>query len=89
VSDTVLAEARDAIDSADGELLAAVNRRITLVRALHEHKVRSGVPLRDASREEAMIASLQATNAGPLSAQGVAELVRFVLDLTRREIHGA
>ena len=36
-----------------------------------------------------MVASLQAANAGPLSTDGVAELVRFLLDLTRREIHGA
>ena len=89
MTDTVVAEAREAIDAADRELLATLNRRITLVRALHEHKVRAGVPLRDARREEAMVASLQAANAGPLSSDGVGELVGFLLDLTRREIHGA
>jgi chorismate mutase/prephenate dehydratase len=89
VTDAVVAEARQAIDAADRELLATVNRRITLVRELHEHKVRAGVPLRDAGREESMVGSLQAANAGPLSTDGVAELVRFLLDLTRREIHGA
>jgi chorismate mutase / prephenate dehydratase len=89
MTDTVVAEAREAIDAGDRELLAIVNRRITLVQALHEHKVRTGVPLRDAGREEAMVASLRAVNAGPLSTDGVAELVRFLLDLTRREIHGA
>jgi chorismate mutase / prephenate dehydratase len=89
VTDPVVAEARGAIDAADRELLATVNRRITLVRELHEHKLRAGVPLRDAGREESMVAVLQAANAGPLSTDGVAELVRFLLDLTRRELYGA
>ena len=35
-----------------------------------------------------MIAGLQEANAGPLSAEGVDALFRFVLDLIRKEIHG-
>ena len=65
-----------------------MNRRLELVRALHEHKVANGIPLRDPGREEAMLASLRDANAGPLSGAGVAELFHYVLDLTRREIHG-
>jgi chorismate mutase/prephenate dehydratase len=87
VSD-VLAEARVAIDQVDRELLTAVNRRLELVRTLHEHKLAAGMPLRDAGREDAMIAGLQEANAGPLSDAGVESLFRFVLDLVRREIHG-
>ena len=34
------------------------------------------------------VAGRRALNTGPLSASGVAELVRHILDLTRREIHG-
>ena len=89
MSDAIVAEARAAIDAADRELLAVVNRRLELVRALHEHKQRSGIALRDERREQAIVAGLQAANGGPLSAAGVAELVRFLLDLTRRELHGA
>ncbi len=37
------------------ELLAAVNRRLELVRALHEHKLANGMPLRDPGREDAML----------------------------------
>ena len=89
VTDVVLVKTRIAIDAVDRELLGAVNRRLELVRSLHEHKVEQGVPLRDAGREDAMIAALQSENAGPLSDEGVDALFRFVLDLIRTEIHGA
>jgi chorismate mutase len=82
-------EYRDQISAADHELLAAINRRVELVRALHEFKRAEGIPLIDPAREEQLIVELQAANTGPLSDQGVAELFRHVLDLTRKEIHGA
>ena len=89
MSDAIVAEARAAIAAADRELLAVVNRRLELVRALHEHKERTGIALRDERREQEIVAGLQTANGGPLSRAGVAELVRFLLDLTRRELHGA
>ena len=81
-------EYREKIAAADRELLAAINRRLELVRELHEHKRAEGIPLRDPTREEQLVVELQAANGGPLSAAGVAELFRHVLDLTRKEIHG-
>jgi len=81
-------EYREKIAAADRDLLAAINRRLELVRELHEHKRAEGIPLRDPTREEQLIVELQAANGGPLSAAGVAELFRHVLDLTRKEIHG-
>ena len=81
-------EYRQQITEADRALLAAINKRIELVRALHEHKRAEGIPLRDESREEQLVVELQAANGGPLSSAGVAELFRHVLDLTRKEIHG-
>ena len=80
---------REQITAADHALLAAINKRIELVRALHEHKRAEGIPLRDPAREEQLVVELQAANDGPLSPAGVAELFRHVLDLTRKEIHGA
>ena len=83
-----ITEYRDNIAAADRDLLAAINRRLELVRELHEHKRAEGIPLRDPTREEQLVVELQAANAGPLSSAGVAELFRHVLDLTRKEIHG-
>jgi chorismate mutase/prephenate dehydratase len=84
-----LAAFRDEINAVDRELLGAVNRRLELVRRLHEYKVAEGLPLRDAAREESLVRELQEANAGPLSEGGVAGLFGFVLELTRGELHGA
>jgi chorismate mutase len=81
-------DAREAIDAIDRSLLTAFNRRLELVRKLHKHKATTGMPMRDPAREEAMVARLQGENEGPLSNDGVAELVHFVLRLTRRELYG-
>ena len=83
-----VADYREQISAADRDLLAAINKRIELVRALHEHKRAEGIPLIDPAREQQLVVELQAANAGPLSSAGVAELFRHVLDLTRKEIHG-
>jgi len=80
---------RDQISAADRRLLAAMNERLQLVRALHEYKRAEGIPLRDPEREQQLVVELQAANGGPLSPSGVAELFRHVLDLTRKELHGA
>jgi len=81
-------EAREAIDAIDRSLVTAVNLRLELVWKLHEHKRSAGMPLRDPNREEAIVASLQGHNEGPLSEDGVAQLVHFVLSLTRKELYG-
>ena len=83
-----LAGYRERITAADHDLLAAINRRLELVRELHGYKQAEGIPLRDPAREEELVAGLQAANPGPLSSEGVAELFHHVLELTRRELHG-
>ena len=80
---------REEITAVDLELLELVNRRLELVRQLHEHKVAEGLPLRDPAREDALVLDLRQHNAGPLSDAGVESLFRYVLDLTRTELHGA
>ena len=87
-SDAFVAELRAQITSVDRELLAAVNRRLEIVRRLHDHKQAQGIPLRDRDREASLLAGLGAENGGPLSPRGVEEFFEHVLDLTRRELHG-
>jgi chorismate mutase len=88
VTDAVVAELRDEITALDRTLVETVNRRIEVVRRLHEHKLENDIPLRDPGREQEMAELLVGENRGPLSAEGLAGLYRYVLDLTRREIHG-
>jgi chorismate mutase len=88
VGDPVVVELRDEITALDRELVRLVNRRLEIVRRLHDHKVANDIPLRDLGRENAMLALLSAENQGPLSESGLVDFYGHVLDLTRRELHG-
>jgi chorismate mutase len=86
MTDAVVSELREEISAADDALVAAMNRRLELARRIFEHKEANAIPILDPGREEAMVARLQRENPGPLSDDGVADLVGFVLGLTKREL---
>jgi chorismate mutase len=86
--DPVVEDLREQIAAADRELVAAVNRRLRLVAELWEHKRAQGQPRSAPERERWLYEHLAETNAGPLSAASLDELVAFVLDLTKRELAG-
>jgi chorismate mutase len=88
VTDAVVIELREEITAVDRELVAAVNRRLEIVRRLHDHKLANDIPLRDPGREDELLRLLSAENPGPLSPEGLAGFYRSVIDLTRRELHG-
>jgi chorismate mutase len=83
--DPVVQTMRGEIEAIDERLLAAVNERITVVARLHRYKADHGIPTRDPAREEELVQYLTGRNTGPLTAEGLAELYTFVLDLVRRE----
>lgn len=84
--DPVVRRLREQITEADHAALAAVNRRLELVAELRLHKEEHGLEFYDADREAWMLADLEGANAGPLSDEGVAELLAFLLALTKREL---
>jgi chorismate mutase len=84
--DPVVRELRAEIDAADRAVLTALNRRIDAVRRLHDHKVANGYTLSDPSREQAIVAALQAENPGPMADEAVPEVVSAVLAVTLREV---
>ena len=84
--DPVVRDLRDRITDADRAMLAAVNERIELVRALRAHKLANGWDFLDKDREERLLAALVSENAGPLSEEGLRELFGDVLALTKREL---
>ena len=86
VTDAVVNGLREEITRADDALVAAVNRRLELARQIFEHKEANGIPILDPGREDAMIERLVRDNGGPLSDEGVADLVRYVLALTKKEL---
>ena len=73
--DPQVQEFRAQITAADDDILAALNRRIELVAALHALKRERGYPMRDAAREDSMLDELRAGNSGPLSDEGIRQLL--------------
>jgi chorismate mutase len=86
VSDPVLSELRAEITEVDRRLVAALNDRLQVVDRIFRHKESNGIPLRDDGREQSMLRLLDQQNPGPLSAEGLADFYRHVLDLTKREL---
>jgi chorismate mutase len=84
--DPVVGRLREGITEADRALLAAMNTRLGLVRELRRYKEERGIDFLDPEREAWMLADLLGANAGPLSDEGVRELLAFLLDLTKREV---
>src|SRR3954469_17849358 len=86
MTDAVVNGLREEISAADEALVAAVNRRLDVARRIFEHKEANGIPIVDTGREDAMVARLVRDSTGPLSDDGVADLVRYVLALTKKEL---
>jgi 3-deoxy-7-phosphoheptulonate synthase/chorismate mutase len=84
--DPLLRELREQISATDRAILDAVNARLELVARIKEHKGSRGIGFLDPEREQSMVRELTAANSGPLSDEGVRELLAGVLDLTKREV---
>ena len=83
--DPVLRDFREQIAATDVELIAAVNRRVELVRRLKEHKAANGLDFVDRAQEERLVDRLAEANQGPLSEDGLRVLYQAVLELVKRE----
>ena len=70
----------------DERIVAALNRRLELVAELKRVKQELGVDFLDPAREQWLREHLAEKNGGPLSAEGLDELVTLLLDLTKREL---
>jgi chorismate mutase len=77
---------REQISELDRAILEAVNRRLELVAGLKQYKDEHGLDFVDRGREDAMLADLLQANPGPLSQDGIRELLTELLALTKREI---
>jgi chorismate mutase len=86
VSDPFIDSVRRQISETDRAVVAAVNARLELVARLKAYKDSHGIAFVDPERERAMLEDLRAANGGPLSDEGVRELLAMLLDLTKREV---
>jgi chorismate mutase len=86
VTDPEVQRLRQEISRVDRSILDAVNERVALVEELRQHKEALGLAFVDAEREREILDGLVGANGGPLSEEGVRELFRQVLELTKREV---
>ncbi len=84
--DPTVRRLRDEISDLDRTIVDAVNARLELVARLRSYKASKGIPFLDPERERQIFDELVSSNRGPLSTQGLRELVHEVLDLTKREV---
>lgn len=77
---------RGEVAAADRAILAAVNRRLELVREIKKHKERNSIGFVDPEQERRLIEALQRENPGPLSDDGVRDLYERILALVKREL---
>ena len=84
--DPFIRQTREAISDNDRKLVDAINKRLELVARIKAYKEAQGIDFLDPDREEWMLSYLQRANRGPLSADGLRDFYRQVLDLTKREV---
>jgi chorismate mutase len=86
--DPVIRQFREQISDNDRAIVDAVNRRLSLVAQVKAYKESRGLGFLDPEREEWMLQYLSRANRGPLSGEGLQELFRMILDLSKREVAG-
>ena len=84
--DPVIAGLRREVEDVDRAILAAVNRRLELVARLKREKSDRGLEFLDPEREAWLRDELVRANAGPLSQEGVEQLLAAILSLTKDEV---
>ncbi len=77
---------RRELSDLDRGIIEAINARLELVSRLKAYKESRGMSFIDPDREEWMLQYLARANRGPLSAKGLEEIYKDILDLTKREL---
>jgi chorismate mutase len=85
-ADKTLDDLREQLAVNDRALLDLVNKRLDLVQQIKQRKTELGVEFVDPEREAWLLDHLRSANSGPLSDEGLRELLATVLDLTKREL---
>jgi chorismate mutase len=85
-TDPVVESFRDEISALDVRLVSTINARIKAVQALSAYKQEKGIDFFDPEREAWLVAYLKRMNGGPISPEGLDELLTFVLALVKREV---
>ncbi len=86
--DPVIQQLRDQISDNDLKILDGINKRLKLVARLWEYKRAKGLEVLAPGQEEWLLTFATRANKGPLTTEGLRDIYRDVLDLTKRELDG-
>ncbi len=84
--DPVVDSLRAEITALDVRILSTLNARIRAVEELWRYKAEQGIDSYDPEREAWLTDYLKRVNSGPLSDEGVEQLLALVLDLMKQEV---
>src|SRR5438034_3941235 len=85
-ADPIISKLREQIADNDRAIVDAINRRLKLVAQVKAYKEGRGLDFVDPAREEWILRYLARANRGPLSHNGLREIVTELLELTKREV---
>ena len=85
-SDPVIKQYREQISDNDLKILEALNKRLQLVEKLKQYKDTKGISFVDPAQEDWVITYLSRSNRGPLSQDGLEQVFRLVLAVTKEEL---
>ena len=83
--DPLIRRLREQMSDNDRALVDAINRRLELVAQMWDYKRSRGLEVIDAEREDGCCATSRAQTAGRSTQQGLEELFRTVIELTKAE----
>ena len=84
--DPMVRRLREEISDNDRALVEAINARLRLVERLKGYKDSKGYDFVDPDREEWMLRDVTRSNRGPLSQEGLEQIYKELLALTKREV---
>lgn len=75
---------RNRIDELNGELIALLNKRATYATEIGKPKKELGLPVLDASREQAVLDRVGSMTEGPLSSDSIKRIFQVIMEETRK-----
>lgn len=75
---------RNRIDELNGELIALLNKRATYATEIGKLKKELGLPVLDASREQAVLDRVGSMTEGPLSSDSIKRIFQVIMEETRK-----
>lgn len=75
---------RNRIDELNGELIALLNKRATYATEIGKLKKELGLPVLDASREQAVLDRVGSMTKGPLSSDSIKRIFQVIMEETRK-----